>query len=475
MITLLALALSACVKEVVTVPSKEDAGKVSFIPATYSSSTKAVSGNVFPTDQSFGCFAFYSPDGTEWGTYMDNQQVSYNSTKTQWLPTLDYYWPRINKVSFLSYAPYSATPWITEATARTLVAENVSPEPADDWMYADIAADYNALADGTDVTDDYTSGVDSGFNGVPTFFRHALTRVAINIKARTVAQGAGTGTIVHIGDEYEGDRNSTDWEVVDQTSTLDDDGTHAIRTEITVRQRTETIQMSQTTVTTEIDSPQGWLIKLKSLSFVDVVNNGTMELEAVSGHTFGTGERVQFTGGWRLADGEDYSSIALPITIADSTVTSSYQSLIAERSMIPQSLSRLSLRIQYTSKIEAADATITTTVASWVRTRTYTETHMLVRDLISDKVLQDETDQVFVDTDGVKTLTETVETPQNHNAVVSFDKYIPFYGQGGLTEWAMNKKITYYINIEPTGKRITWDPAQVSDWGSHTAGSVTLE
>ena len=477
---LLALALSACVKETVTAPSRRDSAVVSFLPATYSSGTKAVSGYVFPTDQSFGCFAFYSPDGSDWGTYMDNQEVTYNSLKTQWLPTLDYYWPRINKVSFLSYAPYSATPWITGATARSLVAENVAPQPDDDWMYADIAADYNANAGGTDVTDDLESGTsDSGFDGVPTFFRHALTRIAINIKARTIAPGAGTGTIVNIGDEYEGERTYTPWTVVSETVDMDDDGTHAIRTTTTIRQRTETIQMSQTTVMTEVDRPSGWTIKVTEVSFADAVTSGTLELDADT-HTFGTAERVGLVGGWSPAGSSAYGTIPLEsllVDIDDNPVplTDTYQPLIEERSMIPQTLDRITLRIKYTSKIEAADAVITTTVDTWERTRTFTETHVLVKDVINNKHLQDETDETFEDTDGAKTTTTRVERPENHNTEVLFDKNVPFYGQGGLTEWAMNKKITYNITIEPTGKRITWDPAQVDDWGSHPVGSIVLQ
>ena len=114
MLVFFTLAAAACVKEVICEPSGDPA-KVNFLPANYTVGTKTpVSGGVFPTGESFGTFAFYSQDGTEWGTYMDNEQISYSAGDNKWLPSLDYYWPRRNKVSFLSYAPYHATtPWIT--------------------------------------------------------------------------------------------------------------------------------------------------------------------------------------------------------------------------------------------------------------------------------------------------------------------------------------------------------------------------
>ena len=480
LLILLSLALTACVKESV-VTSLREPGKVEFMPATYLAATK-VSGGVFPTDQSFGCFAFYSPDGTtdSWGTYMDNQKVSFIGGS--WLPdngsgaALDYYWPRRNKVSFLSYAPYSATPWVTSATSRSITAVNKTPAPDDDWLYADLAADYNGYA-GSDVTDD--NEPESGFTGVPTFFHHALARVSFNIKLSQTTSGA-SGTVVNADNEYEGALTPGEWELDTAASmTINEESdSKIIQTVITVEHKTDSIAMSQTTVTTTIDHPTSWEVKVTGLSFEDAVNNGTIEFTPAPSpaHSFGTSERVALVGDWQLADGEDYSSVSLVNALGNNALTDSFQTLLAERSVIPQPLDNIKLHLTYTSQLFDADLSITTTVKSWKRAKYYTRTHVVKTDILNGKELMDEWEETCVTIDPQnKNEASTTVNPGVTHPIVTFTKNIPLMNQGGLTEWQKNKRIKYNIIIEPTGKRITWDPAQVSDWGTYNSGSITIE
>ncbi|MBO4455589.1 MAG: hypothetical protein J5759_04010 [Bacteroidales bacterium] len=481
-----ALALTACVKEVVNM-SSQGPGIVTFMPATYRVATKTPDGSVFSTANSFGCYAFSSPDGTEdsWGTYMHNQEISYNTTSSAWLPTLDYYWPHINKVSFLSYAPYSATdPWVTSATPRSIKAENQTPGADDDWLYADLAADYNDYLVPVDPpgaphsfeTDDISDG-ESGFSGVPTLFRHALARVSFRVKASRIISGS-SGTIVNAEDEKIEDQTYTEWVTDTDASTSfieGDNGTDAVRTVIEVKHRTETLSMSQTTIVTEIDTPTSWDIKVSSISFKDLVATGTMELIAEA-HTFGTPARVPMSGGWRLADGASLVSVDLPNALGNNSLTTDYQPLLAERTVIPQSLDYLSLNIKYTSTVTATHATITTNVTTWDRVKVYTQTHVTKTNILNGKVVSDDTDETLDSvTDGTKTTTPTVETtPTDASFTVNYDKWIGLK-QSGLTEWPMNRKITYSIIIEPDGKRITWDPAEVEDWGIYNHNTIAIE
>ena len=147
---LLTLALTACVKEL-SVPSAPLSNEVSFIPAGYSSATtKATSA--FDTSSSFGCYALYAQyrDGAtgdmivNGGNYMVNQEIhavdsDNDSAIDKWIPTIDYYWPRRNRVSFVSYAPYSASaPWVdgisADAETGEITVSATNKAPASDGL-----------------------------------------------------------------------------------------------------------------------------------------------------------------------------------------------------------------------------------------------------------------------------------------------------------------------------------------------------
>ena len=463
------LALSACVKETIYEPSMPS-DRISFLPAAYRNATKVLHGSVYPTGLPFGCYAFYrdsvSATNQNYGQYMDNERISYSGS--EWLPSVEYYWPRKNRVSFISYAPYdNASPWVSEVTDTTLTAINRTPGSSDDWLISDIAAGYK-----------YDRNAVPSVEVVPVLFRHALSRVKFNIRATRVDVGGGTGSVVNTEEPRIDSTHTGNWVDAPSESRIITEETPSavIRTAITVQHRVDTVYMSQTSTTTTLTNPTSWTIKVSNVSFASIVNNGTLELQAAPGHRFNTTEQVGWRGGWRLADGQTYATnVALTNALGNTALTTSPQTLVDTMTVIPQALDHTTLHLEYTSQINATEVVITTDVAKWKRVVVLKKTHVLKQDILNGKTFIDEDQEdVLSDTPLAATHQITEERPSNpESSVVTFRKTIGLK-QDALPRWDMGKVITYTIAIEPTGKRITWDPAQVEDWGSYTNGSVTI-
>ena len=164
------LAVSCSKTEVVTV--NEDS-PIAFQVANYAA-TK-VTGSVFPQDDTFGTYAWTA--GTTTAYFIGNEEVSYNATHDAWTTTTPYYWPKDQAVDFFSYYPYDATgavPAITSASKITYSNIDYTAHQID-YMYADKAVGF------TDNANQVDDGTQSGRGGVPTFFRHAGSKVTINV------------------------------------------------------------------------------------------------------------------------------------------------------------------------------------------------------------------------------------------------------------------------------------------------------
>jgi len=166
-----------------------DNSAITFNVVNYVQKTKA--NTAFDTNKTFGTFAWWTQ--TDWATdgqtnlFMDNQEVAYNGTDNVWAPTIKYFWTKTGKITFASYAPYTAAagsngfvnlPTHTAANGFSFADYTIVNDTNVDLMYADIVKDQ------TENTNPAAYNSVSGVaEGVPTLFHHALTQVGFVFKA----------------------------------------------------------------------------------------------------------------------------------------------------------------------------------------------------------------------------------------------------------------------------------------------------
>lgn len=182
------VALAACTKsEVNTIGDNA----VTFEVANYVSPvTKANvsfgTGNTFHTNAWVHTMLNGSPSTQ---AFMATEEISWNSTDKQWMPSRMYYWPKTGYVNFFSYAG-SINP---SATAEgSITYTNATIDVDDDILVADAAYEYTGNVSTYHMDD-------AGVTGVPTLFHHMLSKVTFNVKL--------DATDAIISDAYE-------WEVV---------------------------------------------------------------------------------------------------------------------------------------------------------------------------------------------------------------------------------------------------------------------
>lgn len=183
------MAFAACSKSEITGSDRE----ITFQVANRLQ-TKAT--GVIYENGAFGTYAWFK--GTT--DFMVNEQV--NLIGGVW-KTADhtFYWPKTGRLDFISYSPFTGTsdtastvPAVTDSTI-TYTGYTVGTT---DLMYADkVSVDCENGAS----TDEINNGVNPGYKGVPTIFRHALAKLSFKIKANFV--------------EYDDTTNGshTEWEV----------------------------------------------------------------------------------------------------------------------------------------------------------------------------------------------------------------------------------------------------------------------
>lgn len=190
-------ALAACSKNE-TVPAVS--GENVEISYKVAPRTKA-DPQTFNTDNVFASWAYYLPSGKNWS---DNQAeakiyigkdgdegatISYvnNVWKDQ---TTSYHWPKEGKLTFFAYSLNSKSLTDKSGTGKHFVCMNhptqygiygtldLDSEPNTDFLVADIASDKTANENVYD------------FNGVPTLFKHKLSRVKFAVKKKSNYPGA---------------------------------------------------------------------------------------------------------------------------------------------------------------------------------------------------------------------------------------------------------------------------------------------
>ena len=189
------MALAACTKTEIAPESQRE---ISFQVASRLQ-TKAT--GVLYNNGAFGTYAWFNATDE----FMVNEQV--DKLGSVW-KTVDntFYWPKTGSIDFISYSPFAGTS-NTAGTVPVVTSSKITytglTAGTQDIMYADKVT--VACATGADTDDIYDNGLagstDSGYNGVPTLFRHALAKLSFKIKANFV--------------EYDDATNGshTEWEV----------------------------------------------------------------------------------------------------------------------------------------------------------------------------------------------------------------------------------------------------------------------
>ena len=153
-----------------------------------------------------------------------------------------------------------------------------------------------------------------------------------------------------------------------------------------------------------------WTINLKEIKVKDIYNQGTLTLTNTDPNTEKTPKA--WTGDWVVSTGTQGN-----LTPANLALTAANQDLLANQSVLPQALSGIALEF----KLE-----IVTTYSSTV----------------------------------------------SNTEIIT--KSIPFYAASGeafsntISNWEQNKKYIYTLVVEPSEKRVLFDPAVETDWETVT-------
>ena len=192
-------ALAACSKnEVVPAVSGENV-EISYKVAPR---TKA-DPQAFDTKNVFASWAYYLPAGKNWETDSKEAQIyfgeesahgveiSYDKDKNVWKnQTTSYYWPKEGKLTFFAYSLNSDSLTDKSGTDTHFTclnhdsqygifgSLNLDTHPNTDFLVADIAKDKTANQNVYN------------FNGVPTLFKHKLSRVKFAVKKKSDYPGA---------------------------------------------------------------------------------------------------------------------------------------------------------------------------------------------------------------------------------------------------------------------------------------------
>lgn len=138
---------------------------------------------VFPTDQTFMSSAYKLTGGRTWDAdnayatqYFNNPQEEVEYQGTYWKTDHDYYWPVDGgSLTFFSYTPVSV--------GATISRDGVS---VSGW---DVVAKKGQVILVADIAKDKTKNESyAGFSGVPTLFRHKLSKVTFKVAKSSYAE-----------------------------------------------------------------------------------------------------------------------------------------------------------------------------------------------------------------------------------------------------------------------------------------------
>lgn len=172
------VALAACTKSEVNPTSDQT---ITFQVANYTTATKAATSLIDEGFNSFKTYAWYTPaSGTANQAFMAPATVEYDSTNKLWHATdRTYFWPKTGYVNFFSFAGNHLPDAVAlddadsyKAKAHYTTAITVATN--DNILIADGAYGFYSNPNATYGLDDVTKGV-------PTLFRHMLSRVKFDI------------------------------------------------------------------------------------------------------------------------------------------------------------------------------------------------------------------------------------------------------------------------------------------------------
>lgn len=173
------IALAACSKTEVLNETSENGPAIAFQVANYAGQTKAGEKSLITEGfNNFKTWAWYTSSTASNQAFMAPATVTWNATAKEWAPSDHvYYWPKTGYINFFSFAGdyYPST-----------VALNGSAQAVATYAEETIATDDNILvADGAYGffnNDAAKYKLDDVTEGVPTLFRHMLSRVKFDVK-----------------------------------------------------------------------------------------------------------------------------------------------------------------------------------------------------------------------------------------------------------------------------------------------------
>ena len=136
--------------------------------------TQTKAAGLYPTNVPFVSSAFYLENGKTWAAnrseakpYIENAVISFDGAN--WRDAAhSYYWPLAGKLTFFSYSPQAlqSSTQISRNSGITITDWDVNEHQDVDIMIADVQ---------TEQTANQTGGT---YTGVPTIFRHALSKIS---------------------------------------------------------------------------------------------------------------------------------------------------------------------------------------------------------------------------------------------------------------------------------------------------------
>ena len=211
-------AMAACSKNEVEFNATSDSNKIGFEVANYAAQTKA---NVALTNAEDGLYQFHTyayqfpklgdavefmnADVFAWDNAATPAKVDSGTDIYKWATEQDYYWPKTGYINFYSYAGTINPAEAVSADKKTvtLTYENKTIEATSNILVADAALHFNAnketyKVDGTESSAHVTKGV-------PTLFRHMLSKLYVDVKIQIPEGKKSANTIwkVQVLDKYD--------------------------------------------------------------------------------------------------------------------------------------------------------------------------------------------------------------------------------------------------------------------------------
>lgn len=182
-----AAALAACAKNEVTPVLSNENTEIAYNVAPKTKGLDRTKQDEFAQGNVFASWAYYLPGTTTWveeggknadaQAYIANSTISYKAGVWKNERTT-YYWPKGGRLTFFAYSLNKATLDLSDGSnfhcdPRTGIAGQIDlkKDPNTDFLVAEIAKDKSANEN------QYV------FNGVPTLFKHKLTRVVFTVTA----------------------------------------------------------------------------------------------------------------------------------------------------------------------------------------------------------------------------------------------------------------------------------------------------